>query len=42
MIKFVLGLIIGALIVIGAVTIYSLAQMAGMYDRTMDKYFDED
>ena len=42
MITFILGIIAGALIVIGAVTIYSIAQLASMYDRSIDRYFDED
>lgn len=39
--SFVCGVIIGVLLVIGAVTVYSLAQMAGMYENNVERWFDD-
>lgn len=42
MLIFVSGIIVGAIMVSIAVTVYSLSEMAGMYDRSIDKWFDGD
>lgn len=41
MIKFLIGLLIGVMIVLGVLTVYSLAEMAHMYDRSVDRWFDD-
>lgn len=42
MMTFIMGVIFGGLLVAGSVTIYSIAQMASMYDRNVDRWWDED
>lgn len=41
MINFVAGIITGALIVMAAVTIYGLVQMAGTYEKNIESWFDK-
>lgn len=39
---FIAGVIVTAILLFGAMTVYSISQMAGMYDRSIERWFDGD
>lgn len=39
---FIAGALIATILLFGALTIYSLSEMASMYDRKIDGWFDEE
>ena len=42
MMNFAMGVIFGGLLVFGSIAIYTIAQMAGMYDRTVESWWDDE